>query len=215
VIYANGGTVDKYEGDAIIAFWNAPLSQHDHALRAVRAALECQQRLSELNPTFHEQVGTSLIQRIGINSGPVVVGNMGSRQRFNYTFLGDAGNLASRLEGINKQFGTTILISESTRHQLDDSIAARELGLVRVIGRREPVRIFEPMLPAQAAARQDLLARFAKALAAFYAGDLRSALQEFQDIAAGDPAAAAYASRYRITNLPMDKWDGIWIMTEK
>lgn len=215
VIYANGGTVDKYEGDAIIAFWNAPLPQSDHALRAVRAALHCQQRLAELNPVFRGQVGTDLIQRIGINSGPVVVGNMGSRQRFNYTFLGDAGNLASRLEGINKQFGTTILISEATRRQLDTSIAARELGRVRVVGRREPVRVFEPMLPEQAATRQERLACFAKALAAFYAGDLRSALQGFQTIETADPAAAAYTNRYRTANPPMDNWDGIWIMTEK
>lgn len=216
VIYANGGTVDKYEGDAIIAFWNAPLPQPDHAIRAVRAALECQQRLAELNPSFRTQVDTDLIQRIGINSGPVVVGNMGSRQRFNYTFLGDAGNLASRLEGINKQFGTTILISEATRRQLDATLTARELGLVRVVGRREPVRVFEPMLPAQAAARKNLLDTFAAALSSFYAGDLTAALQAFESIETTDPAAGAYARRCReLANHRIDNWDGIWIMTEK
>lgn len=216
VIYANGGTVDKYEGDAIIAFWNAPLPQADHAIRAVRAAIECQHRLAELNPTFNAQVGTDLTQRIGINSGPVVVGNMGSRQRFNYTFLGDAGNLASRLEGINKQFGTSILISEATRRQLDGSMAARELGLVRVVGRREPVRVFEPLLPNQANERKDLLFSFASALASFYAGDIPAALKTFESMEPSDPPAAAYARRCReIANRPMDKWDGIWIMTEK
>lgn len=216
VIYAHGGTVDKYEGDAIIAFWNAPLAQTDHAHRAVSAALQCQHRLAELNPSFRDRIGADLTQRIGINSGPVVVGNMGSRQRFNYTFLGDAGNLASRLEGINKQFGTAILISEATRRQLDKSVAVRELGLVRVVGRREPVRVFEPMPPDHAAARGNILDTFAKALSAFYAGDVGAALREFESIAPDDPPAAAYARRCRdIFNQPMDKWDGIWIMTEK
>ena len=102
IILEEGGTVDKYEGDAIIAFWNAPLDLADHPLCAVRAAVRCQAKLTEMRPELKAKYGKEVRARIGVNTGPVVVGNMGSEQRFDYTFLGDAGNLASRLEGINK-----------------------------------------------------------------------------------------------------------------
>jgi len=114
IIQEEGGTVDKYEGDAIIAFWNAPLEQQDHAVRCVRAVLRCQAKLAEMRPKFKEIIGKDLKMRIGVNTGHAVVGNMGSHSRFDYTMIGDAVNLAARLEGINKQFGTYVLISEST-----------------------------------------------------------------------------------------------------
>ncbi len=140
IIQDAGGTVDKYEGDAIIAFWNAPLPLADHAARAVRAALLCQARLADIRPDLKARYGSELRMRIGVNTGPVVVGNMGSHNRFNYTILGDAANLASRLEGINKQFGTFTLISEATQAELavaaENEIAVRELGRVAVVGAR-------------------------------------------------------------------------------
>jgi adenylate cyclase len=216
IIYAHGGTVDKYEGDAIIAFWNAPLAQKDHAILAVHTALECQAKLTEKNPEYHEQIGAELHQRIGLNSGPVVVGNMGSRQRFNYTFLGDAGNLAARLEGINKQFGTSLLISENTRRQLDDSISVREIARVQVVGRKEPVTVYEPMMPADAVARREVLAVFAQALAKYYEGRLDEALSLFGSIEAQDAPAAAYVRRCRgLQSQPLSEWTGVWTMTEK
>ncbi len=216
IIYAHGGTVDKYEGDAIIAFWNAPLAQKDHAILAVHTALECQAKLTEKNPEYHEQIGAELHQRIGLNSGPVVVGNMGSRQRFNYTFLGDAGNLAARLEGINKQFGTSLLISENTRRQLDDSISVREIARVQVVGRKEPVTVYEPMMPADAVARREVLAVFAQALAKYYEGRLDEALSLFGSIEAQDVPAAAYVRRCQgLQSQPLSEWTGVWMMTEK
>jgi adenylate cyclase len=216
IIYRHGGTVDKYEGDAIIAFWNAPLAQPDHAVLAVRAALECQATLADLRPRFRERIGADLHQRIGLNSGPVVVGNMGSRQRFNYTFLGDAGNLASRLEGINKPFGTSILISERTRAKLGEDSAVREISRVRVVGRKDPVRVFEPLAPADAAARREALDRFARALERYYTGAFAEALALFESLAAGDPPAAAYVNRCReLMNRPPADWDGVWTLTEK
>ena len=105
IILEEGGTLDKYEGDAIIAFWNAPLDQPDHALRAARTAMRCQQELETRQQLWQHHSGTTLSMRIGVHTGPVVVGNLGSRQRFDYTVLGDAANLASRLEGANKVFG--------------------------------------------------------------------------------------------------------------
>ncbi|MEI6564541.1 MAG: adenylate/guanylate cyclase domain-containing protein, partial [bacterium] len=216
IIYRHGGTVDKYEGDAIIAFWNAPLTQSDHAIRAVRTALECQEKLTALNPDYKAQIGAELYQRIGLNSGPVVVGNMGSNQRFNYTFLGDAGNLAARLEGINKQFGTSILISSNTQKQLDSSIVVREIAQVQVVGRKEPVRVYEPMLPTTAAGRREVLEVFACGLAKYYEGAIQGALDCFASIEAQDAPAEAYVRRCRsLLTSPLADWNGVWIMTEK
>ncbi len=216
IIYSHGGTVDKYEGDAIIAFWNAPLAQKDHAQLAVLTALECQAKLTELNPVYKEQIGTELHQRIGLNSGPVVVGNMGSRQRFNYTFLGDAGNLAARLEGINKQFGTSLLISSHTREQLDESVAVREIARVQVVGRKEPVCVYEPMFPALATERKKILDIFALGLAKYYEGALAEALSLFASIESQDAPAEAYVRRCRsLLATPPAEWSGVWVMTEK
>jgi adenylate cyclase len=208
IIMEEGGTVDKYEGDAIIAFWNAPLDLPSHAEAAVRAALRCQQKLAELRPEFRERCGRDLFARIGINTGPVVIGNMGSRQRFNYTFLGDAGNLASRLEGVNKQFGTSILISESTRAKLGGGFACREVGRVRVVGRQAPITVFEPMT-----SRPDFLAAFEAGLQAWYHGDFAEAARRFEMITGVDPAARAYLARCAGTK--PEHFDGVWQMTEK
>ncbi len=216
IIYKHGGTVDKYEGDAIIAFWNAPMTQADHATRAVQAALEYQTTLTTLRPDLKARYGHDLFARIGLNTGPVVVGNMGSRQRFNYTFLGDAGNLASRLEGINKKFGTPILISEATRTRLPPEMTVREIARVQVVGRKEPVRVFEPLTAEDAAARGEGLARFATALAAYYAGRFEEALAYFMQLESEDPTSAIYAARCReLAAHPPSGWTGVWVMSEK
>ncbi len=217
IIQEEGGTIDKYEGDAIIAFWNAPLELPDHAARAVRAALRCQERLAELRPAFRARVGKDLFMRVGINSGPAVVGNMGSRTRFDYTMLGDAVNLASRLEGINKQYGTYTMISASTLKLLGEGFPARELSRVAVVGRKEAVTVYEPMSPAEREARLPTLRAFASALDLYYAGDFRKAEEAFRAIAAVDPPAAAYAAKCAELALspPAGPWNGVWVMTSK
>lgn len=229
IIQEEGGTVDKYEGDAIIAFWNAPLAQDDHGARSVRAALRCQAKLAELRPALRERTGKDLFMRIGINTGAVVVGNMGSHNRFNYTILGDAANLASRLEGINKQFGTYTLISEATRIAMDlppapaaaaaprpGEIAVREISRVAVVGRKTAVQVFEPMAPDEFAARREDFAVFAQGLAAYYAGRFAEAVRAFESIQEKDPPAAAYLRKCRalLAQAPA-AWDGVWVMTEK
>lgn len=211
IIMEEGGTLDKYEGDAIIAFWNAPLAQPDHAERAVRAALRCQARLAELRPDFLARFGSELHMRVGLNTGPVVVGNLGSSQRFDYSILGDGANVAARLEGVNKEFGTPILLSESCRRQLPPDLAVREIGLVRVVGRREPIRVFEPL-----AAPPAWLASFDQALRHYYQGDFPAALALFNSLAATDPAAARYVECCRaLAAAPPPAWDGIWTMAGK
>jgi len=143
IILESGGTLDKYEGDAIISFWNAPLDFTDHAVRACRAALDSQKRLVKLKPHFQKRYGHMISARIGVNSGPAVVGNMGSQRRFDYTAIGDTINLASRLEGACKQYGISILVGETTYKQVKDVIAAREVDLIRVVGKKNPVRVYE------------------------------------------------------------------------
>jgi adenylate cyclase len=216
IILEEGGTIDKYEGDAIIAFWNAPVDQPDHAHRAVRSALRCQAKLAEMRPGIREEIGVGLFMRIGINSGAAVVGNMGSRSRFDYTMLGDAVNLAARLEGVNKQFGTYTMISANTYEKTRESFPARELSRIAVVGRAEPVTVYEPMSADDFTGRRKVLAAFEKGLARFYAGDFAEGERIFSALAPRDPASAAYRDKCReLASSPSTDWKGVWIMTEK
>lgn len=218
IILDEGGTIDKYEGDAIIAFWNAPLDQPDHAQRGVRALLRCQAHLAAMRPELRSRYGFDVYARSGMNSGPVVVGNLGSRQRFDYTFLGDAGNLAARLEGVNKYFGTYALISDATYAQLPGDWPTREVGRVGVVGRAEPVGVYEPLTDDQVQAHRACYDAFAEALRLFYAGELEQALAGFSAWRELDPPAAAYADYCRElidAGEPGDGFDGVWRLTEK
>jgi adenylate cyclase len=182
----------------------------------VRAALRCQSKLTELRPILKEKYGKDLFCRIGLNTGKVVIGNMGSHQRFNYTFLGDAGNLAARLEGANKQFGTYMMISEFTRAQLGDEFAVRELSRLRVKGKNKPVGVFEPMRKEDYAARRDVLDCFAGAMKAYYDGRFKEALDGFSKIADQDAPARSYVRRCEeLLKHPPAQWDGVWELTEK
>jgi adenylate cyclase len=143
IVMEEAGTLDKYEGDAIIAFWNAPLDVPDHALRACVAAVRCQRELARRRPGWEAQYGCTLHMRVGLHTGEAVVGNLGSQQHFDYTVLGDAPNLASRLEGANKAFGTGTMISGTTFAAAQAGVLARELGQLVVVGRREPVTVYE------------------------------------------------------------------------
>ncbi len=217
IILATGGTIDKFEGDAVIAFWNAPLAQTDHAVRAVDAALRCQERLTEMSPDFERRLGGTLFTRIGLHTGPVVVGNLGSKQRFNYTFLGDAGNLASRIEGVNKVFGTRILLTAQTAERVAERFPLREIARLRVLGRTAPVTVFEPVAATPSELQRKDIERFGKALGAWYGGNLVEAAAQFESLAARDPAAAAYRERCRVLTVQAlpQPWDGVWNLTEK
>jgi len=217
IVHEEGGTVDKYEGDAIIAFWNAPLEQPDHAVRCVRAALRCQAKLAEMRPGFKKSMGKDLKMRIGINTGYAVVGNMGSSTRFDYTMIGDAVNLAARLEGINKQFGTYTMISQTTNEQMAGAFPVREISRVAVVGRREPVVVYEPYLPeALDEGKQSVIRRFSEAVALFYRGDFTEALARFESLEEDDATSRFYVAKCRelIEHPPAD-WQGVWIITSK
>jgi adenylate cyclase len=216
IILEEEGTIDKYEGDAIIAFWNAPLETPDHAVRAVSAALRCQKRLKELRPLFQKQCGHEMHMRIGINSGPAVVGNLGSATRFDYSMLGDAVNLAARLEGANKQFDSFTMISESTHRLLNQAFFCRELAHLTVVGRKEPIRVYEPFLSTEHTQKEKELSIFATGLKAFYDGDFQMAAIQFEKIAAVDPPARKYLDKcqFLLKNTP-PLWNGVWSLTSK
>lgn len=145
IILQHGGTIDKFEGDAVIAFFGAPVDMPDHATRCVLAAIDQQAMLSSLRLDWAEEGYPKVHIRIGINSGPMVVGNMGTKTRMNYTMMGDHVNLAARLEGVNKVYRTPILISRDTYDLVRDDICARFVDRVRVVGREAPVDIYQPI----------------------------------------------------------------------
>lgn len=143
IILDNEGTVDKFQGDSIVAFFGAPIQYEDHAIRACRSALAMQQRLAEMREVWRREGRSELYMRVGLNTGPMVVGNMGSANRMDYTVMGDSVNLASRLEGANKVYGSDILISEFTYKFVQDSLECRELDRIRVVGKDQPVAVYE------------------------------------------------------------------------
>lgn len=216
IIIAEGGFVNKFEGDAIMAFWGAPLEDGRQAARAMRAALRCQEDLLALNDDFAAAGLPRLGMRVGINSGEVIVGNVGSRQRFEYTVIGDAVNLASRLEGINKQYGTRIICGALAGETAAAEIVLRRLDRVRVKGKNVPEEIFEVVAAREAAAAlPGGLDEFDRGLRLYFAGDFAAAAAVFSALA-GDPAAQVFAKRcaFLLASPPQD-WDGVWTFTEK
>ena len=185
LIHATGGTVDKFIGDAVMAFWGAPLADARHAEHAVRAAIAMQQAMEPLVARLHALGLPGIHMRIGLHTGRVVVGNAGSTQRFSYTAIGDAVNLAARLEGANKAFGTGILVSGATAAQLPADIALRPLDDVIVKGKSEPVRVFTPCDDAE-------LCRLARAaLDAFHARAWDAAEEHLRTLLARQPGDLA------------------------
>jgi adenylate cyclase len=218
IIEAESGFVGRYIGDAIDSAFGAPVDDAQHALHAVRAALACDARLAALNRdgAFGDN---QLRARIGLNAGEALVGNIGSRKRFNYTVMGDTVNLASRLEGANKIYGTAILVAESVWQAAGAAIAWREIDRVRVVGRATPVVLFEPLglageVPPE---RQATATAFAAALAVYRAARFDEAASMFDAIAASDPPARVFAARARAfcTAPPQMPWDAVTVLETK
>jgi adenylate cyclase len=211
ILLDSGATLDKYEGDAIIAFWNAPVLIPDHPYLAVKAALMCQKRLAELREEFKREYGAELHMRIGLHTGVVNVGNFGSRERFDYTVIGDAANFASRLEGVNKVFGTPILISKSTRDRLNSKIPCRKIGTIKVVGKSAGVEVYEPLL-----IESESISEFESCLDKFEKGHLEEALSGFKKLEA-DPVTMAYVQRIEreIEKGMGADWSYVWNLSEK
>ncbi|MBR0969915.1 adenylate/guanylate cyclase domain-containing protein [Bradyrhizobium japonicum] len=210
IIESHGGYVDKYIGDSIVAMFGAPADDPTHACNAVRAALKCHEELAELNAGSAAFAGRGLSHRIGLNSGEAVVGNIGSRRRFNYTVMSDTVNVASRLEGANKYYGTAIMASETTMAQTGDAFAWRELDAIRVMGRGEAIKVFEPLAVkgAETAGQTKMAAAYASGLACWRAREFAKAADAFDDAADSDPASALFAERARrhASSPPPSEW---------
>jgi adenylate cyclase len=221
VIFGHDGTLDKYVGDEIMAVWGAPIPQADHAARACRAALDMLPRLDVLNQQWQQRGWPALHIGIGLNTGPMVVGNMGSARRLSYTVVGDNVNLGARLEGLSKYYGSNIIASEATVRAAGAAVVARELDLVRVKGKRLPVRVFEILGPGSEEAQWDgLLRRFAAGVAAYRERRWQEAQTAFSAVLAtrpDDSASRLYVRRCveLATAPPGPEWDGVTTMEVK
>jgi class 3 adenylate cyclase len=224
VILENKGTIDKYEGDAIISFFGAPIELEDHAFRACVSAIIMKRLETELNKKLLQEGRTTmpLLTRIGINTGDMVVGNMGTERKMNYTIMSNAVNLAARLEGVNKQYGTWILASEDTIQEAGDQIIARRLDKVRVVGIQKPVRIYEVL---EIACRADSglrewVAIFHNALALFEAHKWKEAAFGFHRallISPSDIPTQLFIKRCEefMASPPDESWEGVFTLNEK
>jgi adenylate cyclase len=204
VIYRHSGTVDKYIGDGIMAFWGAPLPDDRHAERALQAAIDMQDQFRKLARRLQRKGAPVMSMRIGIHTGNVIVGNVGSRARFAYTAIGDAVNLASRLEGANKAYGTSILLSEATVLRLKDQVSLRPVDSVMVKGRTDAVMIFTPC------ADETLADLSRAALDAFNRRALEQSLALWRQLLSAYPAdgiAAAFVKRIEsLQSAPTAEW---------
>ncbi|MFQ5450960.1 MAG: CHASE2 domain-containing protein [Nitrospinaceae bacterium] len=222
ILIKHEGTLDKFDGDAIRAFFGAPIYFQDHAKRACWVCIEMQQRLSQLREQWKGEGKPCFFMRVGINTGPMVVGNMGSKYRMNYGMNGDSVNLAARLEGVNKFYGTYSIISESTYQQAKDSIEVRELDLIRVVGKQKPVKIYE--LLGKAGETDGI---FREILPIYYQGILfyktrqwDKAIASFEEVLqrrADDGPSHTFLNRcidYKARS-PGKEWDGVYDILSK
>jgi len=222
IIMKYQGTLDKFIGDAIMAFYGAPLAQPDHAVRGCKTAIEMIQALREIQPDWQARSLPRIDIGIGLNSGEMTVGNMGSDERFDYTIMGDNVNLASRLEGINKQYGTNIVISQYTYELIrNNAFFVRELDSVRVKGKREPVTIYELVdCKEPDPETQEVLRAFERGLMAYKSRRWKEATAHFKaamQIDPNDHPSKLYIGRCEEYALhpPPQEWDGVFDMKTK
>ncbi len=221
IVMNERGTLDKYIGDALMAIFGAPLNVPDHPRRACQAALQMIEELRRLSPKWKEKGWPHISIGVGINTGEAIVGNMGANMRFDYTAIGDAVNLASRLEGLNKLYGTQIIISKSTLDGIDPSqFLVRELDLVRVKGKEKPVSIFELIGPSGDGQKEALVGLFTEAWNLYQGQEFYEAMEKFAGILKvfpEDKPSALFHERCLeyISQPPPPNWDGVYIAEEK
>ncbi len=221
IVFAANGTLDKYIGDAIMSFWNAPLDQPQHAELACRTALGIRHREAELRQQLGSLGARGIHTRIGINSGPMVVGNMGSMQKVNYTVLGDAVNLASRLESANRMYGSQILVAQPTVDLVSGKFLFRKLDLLRVKGKKRPMAVYELLGEGNGDARlSKLVEQFESAFVAYQRQDwdaAERALVALRERFADDVPTALLLERVRAfrASPPPADWDGVHVAKDK
>jgi adenylate cyclase len=216
------GTINEFQGDAILAFWGAPIPQKDHALLACRAALRCREFLTHLEEKWIAEGLPPRTYRFGINTGEVVVGNVGSPSRFKYMAVGEDVNLASRLEGANKHYGTQILISEKTYCLIKDVLTARDIDIIRAKGTSKPIKVYELMaVKGQIDERKSRqLGHFEAGVHAYRARQWEEAISCFMQVLHLEPEdkpTKVYVQRCQEYQQmePAQDWDGVYNLTEK
>ena len=218
------GTLDKFIGDAVMAFWGAPIGQEDHVYRAVMTAIEMNQRVAQMHADFMQNYGVEVKIGIGVNTGPAVVGNMGSKSRFDYTILGDTVNLGARLEGQTKNYGVELIVSESTHSHIKDWAATRFLDLIAVKGKTEPVRIYEcPGVKKEMDSKiLEGMAKFEEAVDIHYFGrNFAEGIPVFEKLkeywGGENLACDLYIERLSdfVENPPEEAWNGVFVATSK
>lgn len=223
IVFEFEGTLDKYIGDAVMAFWGAPVEQSDHALRACRAGLRMMEEVDRLNAVFMEEGLPRIAIGIGLSSGPMTIGNMGSDDHFAYTALGDRVNLGARLEGQTKDYGVSIIISDACHEQVKEAMMCRELGSIRVKGKFEPVRIYELIGErGRCGAKRPFVEAFHRGLALFRAQRWDEAVLAFEQALEeageeGDKTTDLYlAWCHEYEEVPPPPgWDGVRVATTK
>ncbi len=222
LILQYGGMLDKFVGDEIMAVFGAPYSMEDHALKACSTALDMMRTLDRLKERWSQEGREAFDIGIGINTGDMIVGNLGSKQIFDYTVIGDAVNLGARLEGINKIYKTAnnIIISEFTKNELSDAFVTRELDSVRVKGKAKPVAIFELVGEREVIVYSEgLLRHYSQGLGAYKSGEWERAIQEFKKVLLiqDDEVSRMYIKRCRhfVKNPPGEGWDGVFTLKTK
>ncbi|VAX17155.1 Adenylate cyclase [hydrothermal vent metagenome] len=222
IILSLDGTVDKYEGDAIIAFWGAPMDIKNHAALCVEAAVKMQRKLVDMRADWRKRGQLELYVRMGINTGEMVVGNMGSKQRMDYTMMGDSVNLAARLEGVNKYYGTYTMISEFTHELVKDKFLCLELDSVRVEGKKKAIRLYEVIESKEKATdvQRKFVDGFLTSLSAFREREFEQAKTLFQNLEGEAPEKSTAIKLYlsRIDELiktpPAPDWDHTYNMAK-
>jgi adenylate cyclase len=226
IVGRHDATADKYIGDAIMAFWNAPVDQGDHAWRGCAAAWHCQLRLAQIQDSLKakglDAGDEGLVMRIGLNTGPAVAGLMGSQRKLNYTVMGDTVNTASRLEGANKPYGSRIMISQATKDAAGPKVLTRPLDYIKVKGKAEATAVYEVIgLDGEPGALfpPSYVSRWSAALEAYKQGDFQGALSGFQGCQGEQPkdkACALFIERcqHYIADPPKG-WDGVYTMKTK
>ncbi len=222
IVFNTQGTLDKYIGDAVMAFWGAPFEEQDHAIRACSAALAMMQRVAEIRAEWLAEGRPHLDIGIGLSTGTASVGNMGSQLRYGYTAMGDTVNLSSRLEGLNKEYRTHILVGSGTFEAVQSAgFLFRELDLIQVKGKLQPVTIYELVaLRSAAAEHQERLDSFARARASYLRREWLEAQKLFQEVLdrwPDDGPSRTYWKRCQdyLFEAPNESWDGVFVMTHK
>ena len=220
IILEHKGTVDKFIGDAIMAFWGAPLPIADHATLACEAALEMLAAMRLLQKSWESQGFPSISLRIGMHTGPVVAGNVGSKKHFNYTVMGDTVNLAARLERVNKFYGTEIMMSDATYRRLGNNFLVRELDLVQVHGRAHPVMVYELLSRMPPTGPPSWLPIFEAGRAAYVQGKIPEAASRFfeiLDLYCDDPPSSVFLKRCQkhLDRPSLSEWKGAHVLESK